>query len=346
MKTIGFSLIVLLALIACSKTDEIVDPAQTALEWRAYSVTTTPATEITSFTATSGGTIGSSGGGNSTSERGICYNTSPNPTTANFKIANGAGAGTYVCVMTGLTGNTLYYVRAYAIKSGVTTYGNQVTFTTYPNPGTVTDYDGNIYQTINIGGQIWMMENLRTTHYQDGTVIPAVPDSVEWFGLTSGGRCSYQNNESFVATYGRLYNWYAATDAHNIAPAGYHVPSLTEWTTLVNYLGGCSVAGGKLKETGTGHWTPTNVASNYANFFALPGGDRWADPLQNKAYFNGLGYRGAWWASSQYADPAYAHYVQMQGSDDDIMGSICAFSGIGNISFNKKTGYSIRCIKN
>ncbi|HJW30298.1 MAG TPA: fibrobacter succinogenes major paralogous domain-containing protein [Saprospiraceae bacterium] len=348
MKNNSFLLALLVIMIACAKNDEVVTPDAGTLEWRSYSVSTTPATEVTSFTATSGGTIGSSGGGNSTSERGICYNTAPNPTISNYKIANGSGAGTYVCVMTGLAGNTLYYIRAYAIKSGVTTYGNQVTVTTYADPGSVTDYDGNVYSTINIGGQIWMLQNLRTTHYQDGTLIPEVPDSLEWYGLSSGASCFYQNSATNLATYGRLYNWYAATDTHNLAPAGWHVPSAAEWTTLSNYLSGDNTAGGRVKESGYSHWnTPNSGATNSSMFTALPGGARFVTVCSSgcvPAYYGHLLIEANWWTTStSTSNPDNA----LSRSADNTSTRFYRSAFLGGIGYyDKRTGYSIRCVKN
>jgi uncharacterized protein (TIGR02145 family) len=347
MKNLISLFLVFLFLSACDQSDELATPFSGPIEYRAYSVTTTPASEITSFTATSGGTIGSSGGGNATSERGICYNTSPNPTTSNFKIANGSGAGTFVCVMYGLSSNTLYYIRAYAIKSGVTTYGNQVTCTTYPNPGTVTDVDGNVYNTINIGGQIWMMENLKTTHYQDGTVIPDVADSLAWYALSTGASCSYQNNASNSSIYGRLYNWFAATDAHNLAPAGWHVPNATEYTALVNYLGGENAAGGKAKETGLSHWTSPNLgATNSSSFTALPGGARFVTLCSSgctPAFFTSLGTEANWWTTTpSTSNPNNALFRTVDNTSTRFYRSAFV-GGIGY--YDKRTGYSIRCLK-
>jgi uncharacterized protein (TIGR02145 family) len=143
--------------------------------------------------------------------------------------------------------------------------------------GTMTDQDGNEYKTIVIGTQTWMAENLRTTKYRDGTAIPNITDKTAWEALTTGAYCNYNNTTSAdtIATYGRLYNWYAATDSRNIAPAGWHVPTDAEWETLIYYLGGFRVAGGKMKETGTTHWiSPNTGATNESGFTALPSGLR------------------------------------------------------------------------
>ena len=138
--------------------------------------------------------------------------------------------------------------------------------------GPVTDIDGNVYHTITVGKQTWMIENLKTTKYRDGTPIQNVTDAITWDQLHTGGYSDYNNDPQSVALYGRYYNWYAANNKHQIAPAGWHVPSIAEWETLVNYLGGAGVAGGKLKESGTTHWRTPNPASNTIGFNALPGG--------------------------------------------------------------------------
>ncbi len=133
----------------------------------------------------------------------------------------------------------------------------------------VTDYDGNVYKTVKIGDQIWMAENLRSTHYSDGTQIP---------------NYAYNNDTTNVRTYGRLYKWSAAMrnaqstnsnpgGVQGASPAGWHIPSEAEWLELINNLGGVSVAGGKLKEEGTQHWaSPNTGANNESKFNALPAG--------------------------------------------------------------------------
>jgi len=143
--------------------------------------------------------------------------------------------------------------------------------------GTMTDQDGNVYKTITIGTQTWMAENLRTSKYRDGSAIPHITDKTAWGDIYTGAYCNINNTTKLdsIATFGRLYNWYAATDSRNIAPTGWHVPTESEWNTLIYYLGGFSVAGGKMKETGTTHWkTPNTGATNESGFTALPSGLR------------------------------------------------------------------------
>ena len=226
-------------LFACSKQESPV-PSEQGSSLKAKkgggdsgpSVTTTyHSPGITYTTASAGGEVSKSGGGNNTTERGVCYSTSLDLTTTDSKVASGSGSGSFTCVLTGLTPATTYYIKAYAILSSGTYYGSQVTFSTLISPvyGTVTDYDGNEYATLTIGTQTWMMENLTAIHYSNGDPIQNVTSASEWSNLKSSGEkgawCSYQNNDENIATYGRLYNWYAASDSRNIAPSEWHVPA-------------------------------------------------------------------------------------------------------------------------
>lgn len=195
--------------------------------------------------------------------------------------------------------------------------------------GTLTDQDGNVYKTVTIGTQTWMAENLRTTSYNDGTSISNVTGATEWGNLTTGAYCNYNNttNTDTIATYGRLYNWYAVNTG-KLAPKGWHVPTDTEWTTLTDYLGGESIAGGKLKETGTTHWiSPNTSATNESGFTALPCGYR-----SSNGTFNGID--GYWWSSTEGSTvDAYERNVFY----DDI--------GVFSYYFNKGSGSSVRCVR-
>lgn len=139
---------------------------------------------------------------------------------------------------------------------------------------TATDYDGNNYTTVTIDKQTWMVENLKVTHYRNGDPISNVTDNVVWTALSTGAYCDYNNTSSNSDIYGRLYNWFAVSDIRNIAPTGWHVPTDTEWTTLSSYLGGNSIAGGKMKAT-TGWKSPNTGATNESGFTALPSGYRY-----------------------------------------------------------------------
>ncbi len=192
----------------------------------------------------------------------------------------------------------------------------------------ITDKDGNVYSSLIIGNQIWMAENLKTTKYNDGTVIPVVTDVTEWQALITGAYCWFNNETTNKSTYGALYNWYAVNTG-KICPTGWHVPTDGEWTTIINSLGGEMIAGGKLKEAGTTHWVFPNVdATNSINFKALPGSGR-----GYVGTFFQLGYSGDWWSSTERATEAWGYEL---------------ISGNGYVyrnPFPKGNGFSVRCIK-
>ncbi|MBK9327803.1 MAG: fibrobacter succinogenes major paralogous domain-containing protein [Sphingobacteriales bacterium] len=139
-------------------------------------------------------------------------------------------------------------------------------------PSTVTDIDGNVYNVVKIGNQCWMKENLKTTRYNDGSAIPTGLSNTAWEATTNGAYAIYDNNAANNTTYGKLYNWYAVNTG-KLAPAGWHVPTDAEWTTLTTYLGGVRVAGGPMKATTL--WASPNVgATNSSGFTGLPAGYR------------------------------------------------------------------------
>lgn len=221
-------------------------------------------------------------------------------------------------------------------KSTNATNGNSTAvFNSTKTFGTMIDQEGNVYKTIIIGTQTWMAENLRTTIYRDGTAIPKVTDQVAWRVLTTDGCCPYNYDGTAdavsVATYGRLYNWYAVTDGHNISPEGWHVPTDAEWNTLTTQLGGESVAGGKMKETDKHHWiAPNTDASNESGFTALPSGFR--DGFDGEFY--GLRNGGGYWSSTT------------NGAEGAYFRSIYYNSAVAyRYGFLKTWGFSIRCVK-
>jgi uncharacterized protein (TIGR02145 family) len=195
----------------------------------------------------------------------------------------------------------------------------------------VADADGNIYSTVRIGSQVWMAENLKTTKYNDGVAIPNVTDATAWAALTTGAYCDYNNTPSNSTTYGKLYNFYTVVDAHKLCPTGWHMPTDAEWTTLTTYLGGESIAGGKLKEIGTTHWTtPNTAADNTTGFTALPGGYR-----SNIYAFSNIGDYGYWWSSSEVnTTDAWRR---------DMSYSLSGVYRLGNSTMI--TGFSVRCLK-
>lgn len=201
-----------------------------------------------------------------------------------------------------------------------------------PAPGvTVTDVDGNVYHTVTIGTQVWMVENLKTTKYNDGTAIPLVTDGTAWSGLTTPAYCWYNNDEAtYKNTYGALYNWFTVNSG-KLSPTGWHVPTDAEWVTLITYLGDSTMVGGKLKETGTAHWnSPNTGASNSSGFTALPGGSHYNNGL---FYLNG---KYGWYLSSTESSSSDAWHVYMQYNSSQIY----------RITGSKVIGFSVRCVKN
>lgn len=197
--------------------------------------------------------------------------------------------------------------------------------------GTMTDQEGNTYRTIQIDNKIWMAENLRTSIYNDGTKIPVILGKTEWANATTDACCTYNNTEDFdsIATYGRLYNWFAVGTG-KLAPKGWHVATDAEWWALTNYLGGRPAAGQELKETGIDHWSdPNNGATNSTGFTALPSGCRFED-----GRFTGMGLAFRCWRSEQYLDKY----------------GICWYLSYSTIfsawAFHlQQTGFSVRCVK-
>ena len=285
-----------------------------------------------------------------------------------FKIERKTGSGTYAVVGTtatdvttfndtGLTPSTAYNYRVYSYNSAGNspTYSNELILTTanvintainVPGP-TVTDIDGNTYQSVTNCGLTFTKTNLNVSKYSDGTLIPQVTDGTQWANLTTGAWCYYNNTTANGATYGKLYNWYAvvgiydAASANNpalrkkLAPTGWHVPTDPEWTQLTDCLGGQVVAGGKMKSTGTiqagtGLWqSPNTAATNESGFTGLPAGYR-----INFGSFDGVGIFGDWWSSSEAnTTNAWTRYLGYG-------------SGLADRNnYGKKSGFSVRCLR-
>jgi uncharacterized protein (TIGR02145 family) len=196
---------------------------------------------------------------------------------------------------------------------------------------TMKDIDGNVYKTVTIGTQVWMAENLKTTKYNDGTAIPLVTDDKAWEALTTPAYCWYKNDATANKnTYGALYNWYTV-NTNKLCPRGWHVSTDAEWTTLTTYLGGESVAGNKLRETGTTHWRYQNTgATNESGFTALPSGYRNYDGA-----FDNVGYFGFWWSATEYV--ATAAWFRLMD---------CGNSGVSRgVNGSKRNGWSVRCLR-
>lgn len=289
-------------------------------------VTTTIVSNIKATTAISGGNITDEGSSKVTA-RGVCWNTNTPPAIADNKTNDGVGAGSFISSITGLNANVEYFVSAYAINNAGVGYGPVLSFKTYA----IADIDGNIYDSVIIGNQCWMVENLKVTKYRNGDLIgTTTPDTLDISGkATPKYQWAYDGNESSVAIYGRLYTWYVVTDSRTVCPTGWHVPTDAEWTTLSTYLGGESVAGGKLKETGTTHWlAPNTGATNESGFTAFPGG------LRYDLGFASGGYCGQWWSSTEdFLTQSWARMIDY--SDREV----------GRSSWIKRYGLSVRCLK-
>ena len=273
---------------------------------RAYQGQTVPSTGVTGLTATlQAGTL-SSGNGS------ITYTISGTPSssgTASFEV----NVGGKVCTMTIAVGN--------APTSG---YGSNII-----------DVDGNTYKTVYIGTQKWMAENLKTSKYSDGTTIPNITDNSLWTNNRTGAWSYYNNDAANNVKYGKLYNWYALNSTSNgnknICPEGWHVPTDVEWTILTNYLGGESVAGGKMKEVGTTNWnSPNTGALNTTLFTGIPGGYR-----DYAGGYNDFGTLVLWWSKTE-STSVNSWLIDISNTS----------SNLGRKSYGKSNGFSVRCLKN
>lgn len=205
---------------------------------------------------------------------------------------------------------------------------NDSTPTPSGDPATVTDVDGNVYKTVRIGTQLWITENLRTTRYNDSTAINTGLSDADWRITTTGAFAIYDGSSTNNDTYGKLYNWYAASSG-KLAPKGWHIPSRAEWETLVENLGGTSVAGGKLKSTSSLWMAPNTGATNSSGFSALPSG--WKS---NSGGYSLIGESAYWWASTP-RNTTQGDYLRV---DNNLVGS--AVNGATN-----QFGYAVRCLK-
>jgi uncharacterized protein (TIGR02145 family) len=298
-------------------------------------ITTTNVINIGTTTTTSGGNI-SIGGGATISSRGVVWSTNSSPSIMlPTKTTDGSGAGSFTSSLTGLSPNTTYYLRAYATNVSGTTYGNEITFTSafqynYTQGQTLTDIDGNVYQTItnNCNNKTWMQSNLNVTKFRNGDIIPQVTNPSQ-FSTGGPAWCYYNNQTSNGIIYGKLYNRMAIIDPRGLAPEGWHIATNIEWSDLINCLGGSNIAGGKLKMMGTQYWQSPNLgASNSSGFTALPGGFSGYN-----GQFDGLNGQARFCSDTGDSIP----------SSIVLINYLESVEGGGPLAF---FGLSVRCVKN
>jgi len=293
-------------------------------------LTTAVVTAVSDSVATCGGTI-QNNGGKEVISRGVCWSTTKNPTLKNVYTIDGKGDGFFISTLQNLLPDVTYYLRAYATNAIGTGYGAERSFMV--SKILIKDVDGNLYHVINIGSQAWLAENLQTTRLMDSTAIALVVDNSQWSSakLVTSAYCWYGNNEQDNRyLYGALYNWYAVGSG-KLCPKGWKVPTDADWTVLSDYLGGSTLAGGKLKESSTNFWKKPNTgATNDYYFSAMPGG--WRSPT---GLYDNIGSFGYWWSSTtpQVNVANYRHIYY---------GNTSMTKGVVDQSY----GLSVRCIKN
>jgi len=357
MKKLGLFLILSIAILAllptCKKDNDDKDsqkyiPVLFTLE----------VSDITQKSAESGGKI-SDDGGSLIVARGVCWSIGQNPTINDNKTTDGIGRGSFISWLKDLEHQTTYFLRAYATNAYGTAYGNTVTFTTKdefrPCPGIsiVTDIDGNVYNTVQIGDQCWMKENLKTTHYRNGMPIEHLSDDSEWLSNFNGAYTWYDNDPSWKDIYGALYNWFAANNADGLCPSGWHVPTEAEWTKLVEYiisigiifnninykpgnaLKSCrqvnSPSGGVCNTEEHPRWTyhPAHSGFDEFGFSGQPGGFRESD-----GFFSSMGGLGFWWSATEASsDIAWSYILSYNHGDAHRYFDF------------KVSGLSVRCLK-
>jgi hypothetical protein len=263
------------------------------------------------------------------SSDGICYSTNSQPTiNDSIKFVVSSSTNSNLFFLSSLIPNTTYYYRAFSNTAYGLVYGEVLSFTTLAVP------------SVTIGAQVWMNKNLDVTTYRNGDLIPKVTDSSQWAGLTTGAWCWYKNDSAtYAATYGRLYNWYALNDSRVIAPLGWHVSSESDWNKLEKSLDATAdtvcfncypslTAGGALKQTGL--WTSPNTgATNSSGFTALPAGYR-----GNNGGFYGIFLNGVFWTAGA-SDITFSWTRTLIYSDSKIYRN----------TYNKATGFPVRCVK-
>jgi len=320
MRKIYSTLLLFFVIASCSLFEEDQKPT----------LSTTEVSNITQNSATTGGII-SLDGNSEIIECGVCFNTSNNPTILDSRTSDKASQNKFTSELANLMANTTYYFCAYATNKVGISYGEVYSFKTLSDPSLpVFDVDGNMYETVTIGSQVWLNKNLRTTKLNDGTPILLIAPKEDTGNIKTSAYCYYDDNKNNLDTYGALYNWYAV-NSDKLCPAGYHVPTKSEWETLQQKLGGSQVAGGKMKEADYSHWLdPNSGATNSSQFNALPSGYR-ADKM---FYLENLW--AIYWSSTN-CDATNSHAYELSNENSGLTWSGCE---------PQTWGLSVRCIRN
>lgn len=321
----GFLTIFLILFFGCKKDDDTKKTGYPVLDNTEFSIITTSfgycLSEITSI------------GDSEVTAKGFCWSTFSQPTLDDFVFTHSGSdlvAGDFGGTFSGFELNTKYYMKSWATNSQGTGYGDEIEVVT-PSDN-ILDYDGNLYSSVVIGSQEWMVHNLKVTHYNDGVLIPNITDNSTWEDLTTPAFCWYDNSTTNKEVYGALYNWYAVNTA-KLSPEGWHIPSDAEWLTLIDFLGGEAIAGGRLKESGIFHWDIPNVGPGDAYFYAFPGGKRGNSTVADGEFLR-MGSDGYWWTSSEEdSDKAKSRNIT-NGSDF-----------IYDYDNRKEYGLSVKCIR-
>lgn len=307
---------------------------------------TSEATNITSGTIVSGGKLMDTGGADVT-DIGICWSTSPSPDLTKDKLSTPVDTNNFISLIPGLNPETTYYLRTYATNKEGTGFGNEITFKTTTAQSTVIDIDGNVYSSVQIGNQIWLQQNLKTTRYSNGDPIGTTTS--DWSVLeketTPRYQWAYNGDERNVPMYGRLYTWYVVSDPRNICPTGWHASTHDEWMTLFGYLASTidsygSFGGGLAKSISDKNgWNSSDdpyspgsgqASNNSSGFSGLPGG------AGNGNNFEFLGSGAYWWSSTDISDNmAWDGCYIWHGYGSAFYGSRIKYDGL-----------SVRCLKN
>ena len=327
-KSVGFrsylmvtGMFILIMIYSSCSNDDVKGPVP--------AVTTLQPSEVSANSVVSGGEV-TEDRGTGILETGVCWGTHEEITVADNKVKI-AGSESFTAKIYGFLPERTYYVRAYATNNNGTGYGEALSFTTKEG---LMDIDGNAYNIVKIGSQVWMADNLKTTKYNDGTEIPWVTNANKWSKLTTPAYTWYENDSlNYKHPYGALYNWYTVNTGV-LCPQGWHIPSEKEFEILQNYLGGKEIAGGKLKETGTMHWNPPNTgATDLSGFMGVPGGNRW-----ETGHFSHIGRTERLWDTKETLDNL--------GNETGWSLSLrydSNWAGLSGVS--KKHGSNVRCIK-